>query len=245
MVVAAAIGGLSFLVVCIVGGARLLALARRSRGLPELVLGSGLLLLGGVATPMGIAARLATGLGVEIRAALLCGQEILMALGLGGFALFTHRVFRPRAGWARGLAAAIPAGMLLAILATALGQGHAAELRAPGPGYVGQQVLGLVALSWTSWEALRYGLQMRRRLALGLADPVVVDRLLLWGGGVGVATLMSLTTGVAQLRGVDLQATIAGAAFVGVSGVIAAGAIYLAFFPPVAYTRWVAERASR
>jgi hypothetical protein len=135
--------------------------------------------------------------------------------------------------------------MLLAIVATALGPGHAAELRAPGPSYVAQQVLGLLALGWTSWEALRYGRQMRRRLALGLADPVVVDRLLLWGGGVGVATLMSLTTGIARLRGVDLQATLAGAAFVGISGVIAAGSIYLAFFPPAAYARWVARRAPR
>ena len=47
MTILAALGGLSFLLVSIVGGARLLLLARRTRKLPEFVLGMGLFLLGG------------------------------------------------------------------------------------------------------------------------------------------------------------------------------------------------------
>ena len=46
MVVLAAFGGAAFLLVCLVGGARLLWLARRTHGLPEAVLGGALFGMG-------------------------------------------------------------------------------------------------------------------------------------------------------------------------------------------------------
>ena len=50
----------------------------------------------------------------------------------------------------------------------------------------------LATFAWTSSEALRYYGLMRRRFALGLADAVVVNRFLIWGGGAAISTALTV-----------------------------------------------------
>jgi hypothetical protein len=240
----AALGGASFLLVCIVGGARMLLLARRTRQLPEAVLGAGLVLMGGVATPLGALARSPLDLPWALKIACAASQCALLSAGMAGFALFTRRVFRPREIWARGIEAAIDAVMALGVAEMVARHGFDALLRGDGcPGYLAMQTGVLAALAWTSGEALHYAGQLRRRLAFGLADPVVTDRVRLWGLGMLCATLMSVVTVSTQAAGADILGSLAGAAFIGCLGLVAAGTIYLAFLPPRAYTRWVERRA--
>jgi hypothetical protein len=245
MIWLAAIGGVCFLLVCIVGGARLLLLARRTGGLPESVLGAGLFVLGGVATPLAALARAETTLDLDLRAGIFLVQSVLMSLGMGSFALFTQRVFRPDSGWARGLTIALTAGMLAGVALMGIERGYVAALRAPGPGFVLQQGFLLASLGWTASEALRYSRLLQRRLALGLADPLVAHRIRLWGSGVALATCMTAITVAGELAGVNLLVTPAGAALIGFMGLGASASIYFAFFLPEAYAQLVVEHARR
>ncbi len=245
MEVLAAIGGGSFLLVCIVGGVRLLLLARRTRQLPEFGLGLGLFLLGGVATPMGAAARSPLDLQPAISEAMLIAQSLMMAAGMGGFALFTQRVFRPGVFWARTLVLLIPLMMLVGAGTAALAPGGlvAAGLELP-PSFVLYLAGTLLALGWTGWESLRYARVLQRRMSIGLAEPVVVDRVRLWGIAMALSTVMSTLTIAASVAGIDLISTLSGAVIVGGLGFVAASAIYLAFLPPEAYMRWVKARGA-
>ena len=53
MTIGGAVGGVCCLLVCIVGGGRLVVLSLRTRRFPEFALGAGMLLMGGIATPLG------------------------------------------------------------------------------------------------------------------------------------------------------------------------------------------------
>ena len=107
-----------------------------------------------------------------------------------------------------------------------------------------QQLLMLATLVWTGVESLLYADAMKRRLALGLVDPVVADRVRLWGIAMVLASLMSAATIAGQLIGIEIIATIPGAAGIACTGVVAGGAIYLAFFPPQFYRRWITARST-
>lgn len=245
MAVLAAVGGVSFLLLCIVGGARLLLLARRTRELPEFVLGMGLFLMGGVATPMAGVARAPLGLSEVTSAVLLVGHSVIMAAGMAGFAQFTRWVFRPQEGWALLLSLALPVGMLVSIPAMLLlDSSILAHVNNAGPGYMLQQTCVFVTLGWAGFESLRYSAVLKRRLKLGLADPVVFDRVRLWGVAMALATLMSVVTVGGQFVGIDVLASMGGAAFIGCVGFVAGSAIYLALLPPRAYTRWIHARWS-
>ncbi len=108
-----------------------------------------------------------------------------------------------------------------------------------------RNTLQIGCLCWGSFEALRFWLRMRRRLALGLANPEVANRFLLWGIGAGTAglgsaigTLFAIVTGVSYLEAAWMVALLSGLGF------IAAVAMWLAFLPPATYTRWILAKAS-
>jgi hypothetical protein len=224
-------------------GVKLLVLARRTRGFPELVVGFSLFILSGVAWPLMLVARAPVPEAV-LRAAFL-GASVAMALGWAGVFLFTWRVFQPNAGWARALAAAGIAAQLAAGVAGALRAltlPDATALRTPAlPGLV--LLLSAQAVyAWTALESFRYRALLRRRIPLGLADPLVADRFGLWGwtglcggGSILPATWASLTGGD---PGSQLSHLV-----VGICGLVSSGVLYLAFLPPAAYVRFVRENA--
>jgi hypothetical protein len=225
-------------------GVKLLWLGRRTHGFPERVVGFSLLALSGVAWPLMLAAR-AEALPAPLLRAALAGASLAMALGWSGVFLFTWRVFRPGPGWARtlagvGISVQLAAGLAGAI--RALASPDAAMLRAPAPS-------GLVLLlgaqgvyAWTAVESFRYRALLRRRIPLGLADPVVADRFGLWGwtGVLGGGSIAPATW--AMLRGGDPN-SLASHLVVGLCGLACSGVLYLAFLPPAAYTRFVRENA--
>jgi len=238
----AALGGLSFLLICILGGGRLLLLARRTRKLPEFVLGMGMLLLGGVATPLAALARMPTDLPLDVRVAFLVAHFTIMVIGMAGFSAFTRQVFRPNEAWSRILSWALPGMMVLGMFLTHTTHGFAGALDTMGRGELLQQLGAMATLGWAAWESLRYSRILKRRLALGLVDPVVFDRVRLWGIAMGLALVLSSVTICAQLMGFNFLGSAVGAAFTGFGGFIAGSALYLAFLPPEPYTSWVINR---
>ena len=229
--------------VSIAVGLRLLALHRRSGGAPELLLGLMLLLSVGIGYPLLIAADRA---GEDAVRPLFVVSTLAVNAGFVLLFAFTWRVFQPDALWSRALAGA---GALALLGNAALRCGGAlsgAEVRI-GSEVVGESVLQttpvIAAYLWTAWEALRYHGLMRRRVRLGLADPTVCDRFLLWG-------LMSLVV----MAGVVLN-TVALALRIEIletpwvllasssTGLAQAVLLVLAFAPPSSYLAWVRARA--
>ena len=92
---------------------------------------------------------------------------------------------------------------------------------------------------------------MRRRLRLGMADPIVTDRLLLWGCGslarVVMVVVGPLAAALLQVVPESAQFTISASVLVLASacGLFTSAAYWLAFHPSARYARWTQLRASR
>jgi hypothetical protein len=247
MIWLAAIGGGSFVVVSLVLGPRLLALARRTQRLPEFTIGLCLLLMGALGYPFAAVARAVTALPDDVRGLLLGCSALCNTVGFAALAVFTWRVFRPQSRLAEALVAAGITVLALLVPAEAVWPGLVASALSvepyPGaPGYL-RVLIGLGFLYWASVEAGLCARQLRRRLAVDLADAVIADRLLLWAIAISCASLSYTTSFVLSFLGIDLAASSLGAAIVGTLGLGSAFSVWLAFLPPAAYLRWIRARA--
>jgi hypothetical protein len=229
-----------FLLFTLFVGARLLLLARRTGGLPELAIGlaclcSGFLGMGlqtlGDTPPL--EPRLAHGL--------FAAGRVLVHVGILCQALFTWRVFRPERSWA----ATIFWGGVAAVIAISLGgawSGTLGDRDYGGLWFRLQVAVHVCALAWGAFESLLYWTRMRRRLGLGLADPVVTNRFLVGGMAIGFGALAVATEGVLHvLPDVGPSGTIA--SICGSLGAISILGYWLTFFPPRAYCRWLTRHA--
>jgi hypothetical protein len=224
-------------------GLRLLGLAYRNRELPELLIGLGILGIG----PVGfVGTILALRLGSEHPSAatwLLTGAQFAVSSGALASYTFNWTVFRRGDRWAKGFVGLVAA--LLAILFVGrLATGRFAPPLRMDVWFHFHNVAVTGCLFWGSGESLRYYVLMRRRLRLGLADPLVTNRFLLWGLGIGSAGVGSLITVVYILvTGHDMQElnwlTLSNSLF----GLAAAVLMWIAFLPPTAYRRWIARPA--
>jgi hypothetical protein len=195
-----------------------------------------------------VAAETHAALAPAASAALIGGGYLATVLGLVAILEFNCRVFHPGEAAVRGVAAVIATAMLAGWLDYGLRGGFAALLGGAG---AWTMMAGIVAANlWTAIDPLRYHARMRRRLRLGLADPVVVDRLLLWGAGSLARTLM-VVIGVAASAflmrlhpGAILAASPAALVLASACGSATAVAYWVAFRPPRPYLRWRSRRGA-
>lgn len=227
-------------------GVRLLRLARRTRGVPELTLGLGECLLAGAVPPFFVLVQLMREPEGLVRFASFAGH-LAYTVGCAVMIVFTWRVFRPHAGWAGALALAM-IGVMLAGGAVGMGRAFlaadAAALRDPQTAaFLLMEWVSVAGFLWTAVEAFHHHARLRRQAALGLADPELVNRMLLWGlvgiGGVvaaGGPVLVALF-GVSAMEHTPTRLVCA-------LGTLASSiCIQLAFLPPQGYRRWVRSGA--
>jgi hypothetical protein len=227
-------------------GARLLALARETRQLPELFIGIGVLVYSSVALPSLLMMGLpAFPLAVTRFFQLL--QQGANFTALSAILLFTWRVFRPNTAWAFVL-------VVVAIAVGAVASWGTVSVAPEAPGasampaavrpYVSLMVVVWgVAFLWTGSESLRFHSKMRRRLALGAGDPLVCNRFLLWsiwGLACGALDLLNLVYNVA---GFDFSRHPAPLLTISVSCLLSSAVWYLAFLAPDGYETFVLRRA--
>lgn len=229
----------AYCVVSLILGIRLLALARRTRELPETLFGFSFLAGGMVGYPFNVAAGLLRS--SDATAGHIC--YAIAQLGLAAAAILSllawRRIFAPalRGGTALTIAWSL---LLVSSVAIVIGTtGADVTGRMTSPVYWAQLLLqgGCYALS--AFASLRYASMLRRRLALGLADPIVANRMQLWGVSHAAITgsyLCSLTMGILIANGLAepgrlalLTPLIAG------FGLTAATCVTFAFLPPKAY----------
>jgi hypothetical protein len=184
---------------------------------------------------------------------LLAGSTLSASIGAVCVYVFTWRTFRPDAARARALVACAAA----VFASTWLYQWIAGAFMVvvfPGPAYWIERSVYCGAFLWVGIESFRYFGALRRRLRIGLADPVLTHRFWLWGMW-SVATLVFAlcdlaariayvwTTGETEVLVVEkampiIHATVAISALLGLT---AATCLGLTFFPPRRYTAWVAS----
>jgi hypothetical protein len=225
-------------------GFRLLALHRRSGAAPELLLGLMLLLSVGVGYPLLIAADRA---GPDAIRPLLVVSALGVNAGFGMLYVFTWRVFRPQALWARLFAGA----GVLAMAASAAWRCHYTITQADPR--IGIEVIGqslaqtatvVAAYGWTAFESLRYWGLMRRRARIGLAEPEVANRFLLWGLMSLFVTAGVLLNSIAMARGIAVFQSPSILLASSTTGLAQAILLVLAFLPPRFYSNWVRARAA-
>jgi hypothetical protein len=231
-------------------GARVL---RRSLGpgggLPERLLGMHLIAtIGFGSLLLSIASMSSYGgdpLPAAVFVALVVGGNLATIGGLGLALWFSALVFH---GGARGpmTLAAASTGSMLAAFAWYVAMGGAST-----PGAIfGRSYWPLVAAIavcdvWLAWDALTCRRQLLRRLALGLAEPIVVERMLLWAVAslsrlvlVLMAPITSAVTDLEMRRhAAPWLLTVSGTLIL-----VSCVSLWLMLVPSARYRRWVERR---
>lgn len=236
------IGFGAFFVAALVTGVRLLLLWQRTRELPELLIGIGVLGIGPLGFGFAVLAQQTLASAAAVSGGLYA--VAILAMNAGGTAkfVFNWRVYHPEQGWARGVAWAAGVLFLLASLWEFALTGLAMPTQ-PTPAANLGTWLRIACLGWGSVEAFRWFALMRRRGRIGLADPVVTNRFLLWGIAAGAAALGSLVGTLAPMITGTPQREIGWLTMSSsLHGLVAAVAMWLAFVPPRAYLRWIGAR---
>lgn len=227
----------SFMLASLILGIRLLRLAGRTRQWPELSIGLAFLFAGFIGWSGLSALQILKERGAS-PASLL--PVALFALGFVAAGTIANCVgailiFRPSERWPIGvtavLAAVMVGGWITVLTAPSGSESHGRWV-----------VLGASSLSY-AWSAVEYFLvydTLRRRARIGLADPVVATRSLLWAIGAAQAVVLVLSALVTRyVFGLqDMPPPVS--ALQSVLGLISAGAVWCGFFPPRGFARWLA-----
>jgi hypothetical protein len=240
MPVGAIVGLAAFVGLSLGLGVRLCLLARRAGGLPEYALAVAFFFSGGI----GAALQAVKPLGLGSPAFQSASWAVVRAcidLGIGCQVLFTWRVFRPRSRPA-ALAFVGFGAAALAILAGYAGAGALGDPLYRGGWFWTEAALHLAALAWATVEPLRYHARMLRRLRLGLAEPVVANRFLVWGVAVGAALGAVAVPVVFEVLGLANETGLL-AGITACFALASALGYSLTFFPPPAYRRFLARQA--
>jgi hypothetical protein len=243
------ISQLAYLGAMVTLGVRLAALARRTRQLPEALLSAHFLLcctLGYSLQGSGYALAIEPGVSRALVATLLYVGNGASLLGVTTVLVFNYRVFRRGTRLGQGLLAAAVALLVVGYVGSAASGGfwHG---RPEGFWFWLLYSAFTVASLWTLAEPLLYLAALRKRLRIGLAEPLVIDRFLLWGVGsvarfamlaIGAFAMLRLTGSASDLAAVAAPTFLAS----GLAGIGVAVSYWLAFFPPRAYLRFVERR---
>jgi len=226
-------------------GFRLLRLSFRTGERPEMFLGFGFALSAGLAYGLLVLAIALTGTEAASPpdTALMATRagKLAQATGVTCTLCFLVQVFRRHSRWGRALFAVMVATLWIGVAGEAA-TGQLASLEVGRPFWAVQfSVIGTYTI-WGGIESLVYHRRMKRRLAIGLAEPMVVNRFWLWSMGSLCAALAIWVVNVPFALDPPpapgtLGATLPFAA-TGLLGIGTVGCYWLTFFPPT----WYRER---
>ena len=239
-----AIAGTLYLATISTVGIRVLILARRNRGMPELLLGISLVVGGtfGASLEAGGMSGTEAELEPALAGALYGTGKAFSIVGFVCQALFIRNVFRPTEAWAAGLVAMVVFAQLGLYTAYAAAGTFSTGV-IPKELFLVEFVARAFGSVWFIAEALRYYGMMRKRLSLGLADPMVTDRFRVWAVA-GILGLVMLGTSLPPVIvgdpnwwAMDLIIPVFAA-----TGIASSAFYLLAFFPPAWYRARVMRR---
>lgn len=225
------IGFGSFVLASAVVGLRLLRIALRTGQTPEFAIGTALFAGGGVGYGLVVLAFAAQAFPLSVVPIAVLGGTLCASFGAVALAFGVWRIFRPRQRWPLAVVGGIAAVLALSLAARVA---QLAQVPASTPVFWSFTAGSAAAYLWSAIESLRFHALMRRRLRIGLGDPAIAARFLLWGVSACAALGIHLCSAINR----HLDPSTLPAALVGIQsgfGLVAAAGIWLAFFPP---RRW-------
>jgi hypothetical protein len=235
-------GFLAFFFVALWVGVRLLAQWGRTRELPELLLGLGVLGIGPVG--FGLVMLAAAAGAPNPDAPSLAGglSALAVAGGASAKAIFNWKIYHSRSRAVAAVSFTAIAALAIAVVGDAMTTGFAPSTWMQPGWMMLRQVVQISILLWGAVEALRWWARMRRRARLGIGDPLVASRFLLWAIGAGAAgtgSAVGMAVGLATGHGMDQlpELTLAMSLF----GMVSAISLWLAFATPA----WWKARVQR
>lgn len=244
----AGVGGGLFALVETVVGIRLLLLWRRTRQLPEFLVGAGLLLIGGIGYCLVAAGGLGRGSNGDLSLVVVGLGLASIGLGVTALSVFTWKVFRPNQLWggALSLGALLAAGVICAggVRSMSLGPADADPVETGAAWWFALRMLFQVWYVWTGFEALSEYARARRRLALGLSNPLVVNRLLLWGVMAVVGVVNNTVASALEWQGLSPMYDPSAALVLAANGLGMGALMLLTFMPPRPYVRFIYRHAA-
>ena len=208
---------------------RLLRLAARTRELPELALGSSVLLAIGLGYPLLVASAATANALLRFSGALLVDVGFLLT------AVFTWRVFRMGAAWAGAFVTALATAFVAQLMLTVTDE------RTAG---LAQMFLAAAVYGWTALEASLRARMQQRRIALGIGDAVIANRLWLWTAMATTSMFAALVNAITIVYGIMPLEDPAVLVLTTTSGLVQAATLLLALAPPAAYLDWLARKRS-
>lgn len=171
--------------------------------------------------------------------------RVMYAIAVVHLVVFIRSVFRPGETWATLVATFCSLGLFVGIAATAAqGAWDGADVDDPWfwPYFAGYTL----ALIWLTLEAFRCHTGARKRQRIGLCDRTVVNRYVLWGC-FGIFQVLACFSEIILELDFMGDRTVSGWADALLSGTEIASIIslWLAFFPPPVYLKWIADRETR
>jgi hypothetical protein len=231
--------GLSILVAI-----RLFVTAARTRGVPEIAMGTYQgLIVGAIALYAHLQQIAATAEPTKLFD-LAVVANLLIAVGAAALAIGIWRIYRPGQKWAGVVCGVLAAWVIGGWAWTSTGDVLPTTVAATGANLFFVAGRSAVYL-WGGFEGIRFHRMLKRRVELGLGDPVVAHQILMWGLfslTMGTLAITSLTAGF-LLR--DAYSTWAPAVFITPTlSLVASICLWLGFFPPAAYKRLILPRST-
>lgn len=227
---------------------KLLLLARRTRQLPELSISLGVLLIGALGLPLAVVSRGADMKGTETGFILFSVGLLLVCAGHEMTYLFCWNVFRRTSSWAKA-AVLISSGLFLFSWCKLVSITHGIAdpelaLEAVLPYSLMMLGMNVLGASWSGAESFRYWGMQKKRLKLGLASPLVVERFLWWGTSNFATAILGLTLMGCTISGRSILTDPLSPILINITGSVLVVTWALSFFPPKSYVLWVERRAA-
>ena len=229
-------------------GLRLVLLWRRTREIPEMSLGFGLVIVS-LSMPVSAIGRAPATAMEPLGRICFAGGLALAVTGIALMVFFNYWVFRRGTAWAKALLVLMGALLVtsIAYMSVANFQGDSVlEIKTVmRPGTLTLMVTILACFAWAALESFRYHAALRRQLVLGLADPVAANRFLLWGVAGATCSILMAVIIACVLTGMTILREPIPLLAIAACGVIMSASWYLTFFAPPGYQRFIRERAAR
>jgi hypothetical protein len=170
--------------------------------------------------------------------------RVLEDVGTITFALFLRLVFRNQERWASWLVVGVAVCAIVGVIGSASVGDWEALRPLSNPWWWLETVAFPITVVWMGAEGFHHYRMARQRLRLGLCEPLICNRYLLWGL-TGVSWTVYQFAMIAQQVGYERTQVWSSSADAAI-GAVEFGAIALislVFFPPAFYRRWI-ERVS-